>query len=102
MNATGFWLVGLLFLCSMGVCVLMLVRNDLVYRARTKRHDTVARWNRLAIAHKLFTLILDYNHDRSYTAMHWDFRCWTYRQFFPEPVMDPGIAALHGIDWEEP
>lgn len=99
------WLAWAIIMFSLSV--LLIVRNDIVFDARMKRREIIARWNALAIAHGHRwsdnpTLLVSYELKTSYSAMHWRIRCWTYRQFFPEPVMDPGIAALHGIDWEEP
>lgn len=60
---------------ALAFCFLMLARNDLVYQVRAKAIDII--WDS-----KLDESVFD--DGPTYDAMMWDFRKWTFKQFYPE------------------
>ena len=75
-------------------CVVMMVRNGLVFRAQMRRNSEILAWTRLPRSPRNRLWFLPPNQlwaaagyvDDNYNRMLWDFRCWTYRQFYPRSV----------------
>lgn len=98
------WIMTTIF-AGAGLCVLAALREHVVLRATNRRCRSITALNaacRRVGAWEFPPCQRVTEAWAGYGRRLFDLRKWTYRQFFPEPVMDPGIAALHGIDWEEP
>lgn len=61
-------LISIILLC-MAFCGIMLIRNKIVYNARMKA---------------LNVSLEAYNKGNTYNYMLWDFRKWTYKQFYKD------------------
>lgn len=70
--------------------VLLLFRNQLVYRARMKRLDAIKHRAYQLISERLDRswelLYADFHAGPSYLAMVFDLRKWAYRDFYSEDV----------------
>lgn len=84
-----------LFICVIVfVTALFLVRNEVVYRVRVRRINYIYQHNlKLLDNHRFITDTgyspfqrLSYEPEQSYDQMLFDFRKWTYKDFFPEEV----------------
>lgn len=81
--------VFLLLLCAAGSasgCVFA-YRNELVFKCRSIRHNEVSRLASLAIHENRYDEWKGYYREFeliSYDSMLVNFRCWTYKQFYPE------------------
>jgi hypothetical protein len=67
---------------------LVLVRNNLVYRASVRRIDEVHQRNLVAINEGWMReeFFHEYDDEVRYEIQILDLRKWTYKQFYPTPV----------------
>lgn len=82
----------ILALCGVTVvfCVLLLVRNELVFRIRARRLSEIHDLNVQQIGRPDFIAVMEQRYAEldspGYADMVLDLRRWTYRQFFPQEV----------------
>lgn len=78
-------LSALLLLCALLLCALMLYRNNLVYQARRRRIDEIYEAQmRILFVEGPGAARPNYDEMGSYDRQMWDFRKWSYKQFYPE------------------
>jgi hypothetical protein len=79
----------ILWLLLVVLVPVMLIRNRIVHRARTRRIDEISEACKQDISRgclDCWKRRYDELDSQSYDAMLYDFRRWTYRQFYPEAV----------------
>lgn len=72
-------------------CGLMLVRNEIVFRCRNRANNVASARAQRRIDNKEFGVWLrewEAYERAEYGRQLWDFRKWTFRQFFPEYADD--------------
>lgn len=75
-----------IMLTVFAILLLVLVRNQLVFRATMRRIDEIHKENSAAIDAGIDTAfgLNRYSEIPSHESMLFDLRKWTYQQFFPE------------------
>jgi hypothetical protein len=74
------------YLTLMALVVVLLVRNELTFRMRSRRYDEIHAHNVRLIEMGGIPDLNAYDDMPSYEAMLFDVRRWTYRQFYPQAV----------------
>ena len=86
MNTSYLVLFALFFAGVFYILLMVIVRNELVYRMRIRRIDEIHEFIVNATDTQLFDAraYKDFRDGPTYDQMVWDLRKWTYRQFYPD------------------
>lgn len=70
---------------SVVLAVFFLIRNNIVYNARMRAIDTLSQFGREMLSrHESSQPVWEwYSNQPSYNEMMFDWRSWTFKQFFP-------------------